>query len=83
VAQIAGIHVTDGDAWWLIDELRTIGRADDATAAFAIEIGVTADEPIDWLTPVQMKAVISALAYGPASLEPLRKKLARDHYDRT
>ena len=83
VAQIVGIRVTDSDAWWIVDELRTIGRADDATAAFVIERGLARNEPIDCLTADQEQAVMLALTYAPVSLEPLRRKLARNHYDRT
>ncbi len=83
VVEIAGIPVNDSDAWWIVDELLTIGRADDVTAAWAIEVGVTAGEPIDWLTLDQKEAIVLALTYAPARLDPLRLKLARDNGDHT
>ncbi len=83
MAQIAGIRVTDSDAWWIVDQLRTVGRADDATAAFALERGIIDDEPVDWLTPNQQQAIMLVLSKAPESLVPLRRKLARDHLRRS
>ena len=74
--------MSKSDAWWIVDRLRTVGRADDATAAFALELGITADEPIDWLTPAQQDAVMLSLANAPSSLKPLRRTLARNHRNR-
>ena len=82
VAEIAGIPVSDSDAWWIVDELLTIGRADDVTAAFAIESGVWSGEPIDGFTLGQQEAILLALTYANARLDPLREVLARGHYDR-
>ena len=83
MVEIAAIEVTNSDAWWIVDQLRTSGRADDTTAASAIEYGITHDEAIDSLTPEQELALLFVLAGGPNRLESLRDNLARDHYDRT
>jgi hypothetical protein len=82
VAQIEGVSVTDRDGWWLVDRLRAAGRADDVTAAFAIELAIEADDDLDWLTPAEKDAVILALAQHPVTLIKLRTQLARDHLDR-
>ena len=81
--QIAGIQVGETDVWWIVDRLLTIGRADDVTAAFAIETGVVAGQPIDELTPGQREAILQAIAYANARLDPLRRALERSHFDRT
>jgi hypothetical protein len=82
VAQIEGVSVTDRDGWWLVDRLRAAGRADDVTAAFAIELAIDADDDLDWLTPAEKDAVILALAQHPVTLIKLRTQLARDLLDR-
>lgn len=83
VARIAGVIVADSDAVWLVDELRMVGRADDVTAAWAIEEGVGNGEAVEDLTPAQELAVLLVLAYAPSdSLKILRRKLTADCLDR-
>lgn len=82
MVEIAAVEVTNSEAWWIVDQLRTSGRADDITAACAIEHGISHDEPID-LTPGQELALMFLLASAPNRLESLRDKLARDYYHRT
>jgi hypothetical protein len=83
VARIAGVIVSDSDALWLVDELRMVGRADDVTAAWAIEAGIASGEAVEELTPAQELAVLLVLAYAPSvSLSILRRKLASDCLDR-
>lgn len=84
MAHIEGVAVSDGDAWWIVSCLRAVGRADDATAAFAIELalGAADDVDVDWLTPSQKDAILLALAGAPDSLLPLRSALAHEHRQR-
>jgi len=81
VVNIRGVHVTESDAYWVIDRLRAVGRADDATAAHAIEIGIDYDQQVE-LDDVQQVAVMMSLAGAPEGLMPLRRTLARNHRDR-
>ena len=83
MTQIAAIQVSETDVWWIVDQLFAIGRADDVTAAFAIENGVLAGEPIDELTPGQQAAILEAVSYVNARLDPLREALERHHCRRT
>ena len=82
MVEIAAAELTDSEACCILDQLRTSGRADDSTAATAIEYGITHAEPID-LTPGQELAILFVLAGAPNRLESLRDNLARNHYDRT
>lgn len=82
MVEIAAIEVANSDAWWIANQLRTSGRADDITAATAIEHGITHGQPTD-LTPAQELAVLFVLSSAPNRLESLRDKLARNYYDRT
>lgn len=81
MVNIGGVHVTESDAYWIIDRLRAVGRADDATAAHAIEVGIDFEQPVG-LDDVQQVAVMMSLAGAPESLMPLRRTLARNHRDR-
>jgi len=83
VVQIEGVGVTDRDGWWLVDRLRAAGRADDVTAAYAIQIGLECGEEAGCLTSVEKDAVILALWQHPVTLIGLRNRLARDRLDRT
>ncbi len=82
MARIEGVSVSDRDGWWLVDRLRASGRADDVTAACAIELAIEADEDLDGLTSAEKDAVILALAQHPVTLIKLRNQLARDLRDR-
>ena len=83
VTPIAPIQVSETDVWWIVDQLLAIGRADDVTAAFAIENGILAGEPIDELTPGEQVAILQAISNANARLDPLRRALERTHCDRT
>ena len=83
VTPIAPIQVSATDVWWIVDQLLAIGRADDVTAAFAIENGILAGEPIDELTPGEQVAILQAISNANARLDPLRRALERTHCDRT
>lgn len=80
MTQIEGVSVNDRDAWWLIDRLRSIGRAEDATAAFTIESALTTDTDVVWLTPAEKQAVMRALAQHPVTLIELRNELRRNRH---
>jgi hypothetical protein len=79
MAKIEGINVSEVDAVWIVDALLTIGVGDAIAAAFAIDVGLAAGEPIESLSPSQREAVVEALAYAPVTLEPLRRELVRSH----
>jgi len=81
VAQIEGVSVTDRDGWWLVDRLRAAGRANDVTAAYAIEVAIESGEEIGCLTSAEKDAVILALRQHPVTLIKLRNQLARDLRD--
>ena len=83
MAHIAGVSVTDSDAWWIVDRLFAIGRADDVTTALTLELGIQAGADVNWLTPAQEAAVMLVLDNPPDGLLELRHKLARDHHDQT
>jgi hypothetical protein len=80
--EICGTPVERSDAWWLVDELRTIGRADDVIAAATIESGLWHSDEVD-LSPSQREAVLDLLVSCPVSLDGLRGTLLRDHRDRS
>jgi hypothetical protein len=77
VARIAGIDVSDPDAYWVVDELLTVGEADAAAAAFAIDRALANGKPVGPLSAAQRQAMADALFYAPVTLEPLRRELAR------
>ena len=83
MARIEGVGVTDRDGWWLVDRLRAAGRADDVTAAYAIQIGLECGVETGCLTSFEKDAVILALWQHPVTLINLRTLLARDRLDRT
>ncbi len=82
MARIEGVGISDRDGWWLVDRLRASGRADDVTAAYAIEAAIEADEELDCLTSAEKDAVILALAQHPVTLIKLRNQLGREKRDR-
>jgi hypothetical protein len=82
VAWIEGVSVTDRDAWWLVDRLRAVGRADDTTAAYAIEAAISSGDNVDWLTPAEKDSIMLCLGQHPVTLIKLRTHLARDHRNR-
>ena len=76
--RIAGVTISSTEAEWLIKALRQTGRADDVTAAHAIEQVLTDLAPVDDLTPAERLAVLRVLL-DPPNLAELGSKLARDH----
>jgi hypothetical protein len=78
MARIAGVTVSSTEAEWLIEALRQTGRADDVTAAHAIERALAILAPVDDLTRAERLAVLRVLV-APPDLAELRCKLARDH----
>lgn len=82
MAVICGIDVGPSDAWWIVDQLRLIGRADDATAAAAIERGLIGLAEGIELDDQQCEAVLVVLVDCPRGLSDLRLKLLRDHHHR-
>ena len=77
MARIAGVTISSTEAEWLIEALRQIGRADDVTAAHAIERALANLAPVDDLTTAERLAVLGVLV-DPPNLGELRAKLARD-----
>ena len=77
MARIAGVTIASADARWLIEALRAVGRADDVTAAHAIERAIRHLVPVDDLTQTERDAVIGCLSDPPSGLVPLRAALAR------
>jgi hypothetical protein len=77
-----GEPVTLSDAWYLVDQLRIVGRADEATAAAAIERALVDEAVGVRLTRRQWNAVLSVLDDPPAGLVRLRGALARGQQHR-
>lgn len=75
-------QVTRSAAWWLVDRLRVVGRADEATAAAALEHALTEDDPGVLLSEPERDAVLAVLDDPPQSLLRLRIALARDRRHR-
>ena len=71
-----GHLVSTADARWLIEQLRVVGRADDVTAAHAIERAIRRLASIDDLTVRERDAILFALVDPPAGLVTLRGQLA-------
>lgn len=82
VLQLCDESISHSDAWWIVDKLRTIGRADDTISASAIERALLDDEFALDLRPDGRQAVLMVLADCPPSLRRLRTTLARDLRDR-
>ena len=82
MVQIEGVSVSDRDGWWLVDRLRAAGRADDVTAAYAIQVAIESSEEIGCLTPAEKAAVLLAFTQYPATLRKLCNQLARDLLNR-
>jgi hypothetical protein len=83
MAWIATVRVSRADAMWIIESLRSTGRADDVTAAHAIERAMKQLAPVDDLTPAECNAVLTCLEDPPSSLAQLHGTLARRHADRS
>ncbi len=79
---VFGVRVARIDAHTLVDLLLRVGRADDLTAAAAIEKGIRDDLKLVALTPAERDAVLSVLDDAPPELAELRGALARDQQDR-
>jgi hypothetical protein len=82
VIEIQGVLVSQQNARWLIDHLRAVGRADDVTAAWAIEQALEDHLVVPQLEPDESDALLTGLTDAPAGLSGLRGKLARDRRNR-
>jgi hypothetical protein len=82
VLELCGVSISNSDAWWIVDQLRTVGRADDAVSAFAIERALLDEKLGIDLTPTSRQRVFAALVDCPDSLKRLRTTLARDYRER-
>ena len=71
--------VRRSDAFWLVDQLRIVGRADDATAAAAIERALMDEAPAVPLAERERDAVLACLEDPPEGLLELRRTLLRDN----
>lgn len=84
--EIQGVLVSARDASWLIDHLRAVGRADDVTAAWAIEQALLDDDRlVRQLDAGESDALLVRLLEPlelPAGLVGLCGKLAHDHRNR-
>ncbi len=81
--RLAGIQINEADCRTLVDMLLRVGRADDLTAAAAIERGLGIDATIAALSIADRRAILGVLDDPPGGgLAELRGKLARDHRDR-
>ena len=68
------------DAWWLVDRLRVVGRADEAIAAAVLERALTDRALGVTLTEAECDAVLDALSRETprAGLVELRGALLRE-----
>ena len=73
--------VTRANAWWVVDRLRVVGRADEAIAAAVIERALTDRAQGVTLTAPECNAVLEALIDAPSGLFELRDTLSRHHRD--
>jgi len=72
-------RVARSDAWWLVDRLRSVGRADGTIAAAVIERALTDRAQGITLTAAECDAVLDVLYDAPEGLVELRGALLRDH----
>jgi hypothetical protein len=80
---IHGAPVDTNDVHRLIDALRGIGRADDTTAAEALESAMLAGvTSIDYLTDDEREAILALLVVPSRGLVQLRTALLLDHWER-
>jgi hypothetical protein len=77
------VPLTRWDAWWLVGRLRYGGRADETTAAWAIDRALTDRAQSVTLTSAECEAVIAVLDDPPAGLRELRVTLERNRGDRS
>jgi uncharacterized metal-binding protein len=76
VVSIEGIYVTEASGRWLVDRLRSVGRADDVITACAIEAAVDADDDLTGLDDAERGAIVTALDGCPThALAQLREAL--------
>jgi hypothetical protein len=78
VIAIQGEFISQASARWLVDRLRAVGRADDVTAAWAIEQSLNDDLVVPELEEAESDAVLALLSDAPAGLVNLRNKLFSD-----
>ena len=79
---IQGEFISQASARWLVERLRAVGRADDVTAAWAIEQSLNDDLVVPELEEAESDAVLALLSDAPAGLVNLRRKLFSDLYNR-
>ena len=75
------VELTRWDAWWLVGRLRCGGRADETTAAWAIDRALTDRAHGATLTTAEYGAVLTALDDPPHGLRALRETLERNRRD--
>ncbi len=76
---IQGEFISQSSARWLVEHLRAVGRADDVTAAWAIEQSLIDDLVVPELEEAEADAVLALLSNAPpAGLVNLRRKLFSD-----
>ena len=81
--EIQGVLVSEREACWLVDHLCAVGRADDVTAASAIEQALGSDERlVRRLEAGEADALLVGLLNAPPGLVSLRSRLARDRRNR-
>ncbi len=81
--QLHDARVSRWDGWWVVGRLRCVGRADETTAAEAIDRALTDRAQGVTLTAAECEAVLTVLIDPPDGLLGLRDELARhrrDHY---
>lgn len=76
--RLAGIHVNEADVKTLVDLLLRVGRADDLTAAAALERGLAINAVIVALSLNDCNAILGVLDDPPLGLVELRGELMRD-----
>jgi hypothetical protein len=71
-----GENVTRSDAWWLVDQLRTVKGDDGVAAASAIDHALVAEAPGVTLTQGQLQALLAVLDDPPPGLARLHVAFA-------
>jgi hypothetical protein len=66
VIAIQGEFISQASARWLVERLRAVGRADDVTAAWAIEQSLNDDLVVPELEKAESDAVLALLSDAPA-----------------
>ena len=80
--RLCGTYVDKDDLKTLVDLLLRVGRAEDLSAAAAIEAGIQEGADAIDLTPAGCTAVLAVLEEPPGHLAALRGQLALRQRDR-